>query len=247
MIPNIDPHTYGFFTLSLPGVRPSTQEEGVIKILLIDRLKYEGMQPVLAGECTPREEVWGSLEEVSVPRLLARLHQQDRPIKFYETFTDAIEAVKGILVTPDAKPFRVDRGAPVFAPDFTDGWKVTSAAPRVDVEEDPHGAKVTTDYSRYDQQLVSSAIPVSPRSTYLLEFDLKVARGGAGVQVMTSDRPATLAAHCEAASHRGFLRRRMFFETGDHSMVAVAVTNCASFGPTRSVFWIRNMRMFGQH
>jgi hypothetical protein len=246
MITNVDPHVYGFFRLSLPGDGPFTQQESVIKILFLDRPKYEAMQPVLAGECTRREEVWGSLEEVPVRGMLARLHEQDRPIVFYETLTDAIEAVRGVLVTPDAQPFRADRSAPVFAPDFTSGWEVMPAKPRVDVEEDPQSAKVTTNYSTYDQQLMSSAIPVSPRSMYLLEFDLKVARGGAGVQVMTSDRRITLAAHCEPASHRGFVRRRMFFETGDHSLLTVAVTNCASLGPARSVFWIRNMHILGQ-
>ena len=246
MIPNIDPHTYGFFRLSLPGGRPFTQQESVIKLLLIDRLKYEEMQPVLAGECTRREEVWGSLEEVPVRGMLARLQEQGRPIVFYETLTDAIEAVKGVLVTPDARPFRVDRSAPLFTANFTDGWKVMPAKPGVDVDEDPHSAKITTNYSTYDQQLISSAIPVSTGAMHLLEFDLKVERGVAGVQVMTADSRTTLAAHCEPASHRGFLRRRIFFETGDHSLVTVAITNCASLGPARSVFWIRNMRMWEQ-
>jgi hypothetical protein len=246
MIPNTDPDTHGFFRLSLPGTRPLTQDEGVIKILLIDRLKYEGMRSALAGGCTRREETWGSLEDVPLGFVLARLRKQDRPIKFYETFTDAIEAVKGILVTPDARPFRVDRSAAVFAPDFTDGWESTPAKPRVDVADNPRSAKVTTDYSTYNEQLVSSAIPVSPQATYLLEFDLKVGRGGAGVQVMTSDRRTTLAAHCEPASHRGFLRRRMFFQTVDHSLVTVVVANCSALGPARSVFWVRNMRMWGQ-
>ena len=61
------------------------------------------------GECNSREEVWGSIIEMPVGSLLARLRKEDRPMRVYRTFTDAVETAKGIVVTPDAWPFDLDR------------------------------------------------------------------------------------------------------------------------------------------
>lgn len=109
-IGNIDTHTYGFFTLSLPKAQPSTQAESVIKVLLMDRLKYKGMRATLTRECRLREEVWGNIGEMPVGPLLAHLRAEDRPMRFYQTFTGAVEAAKGIVVTPDGQPVHLDRG-----------------------------------------------------------------------------------------------------------------------------------------
>jgi hypothetical protein len=110
MIGNIDAHAHGFFTLSLPKAQPSTQEESVIKVLLIDRLKYESLRPMLTEECRSREEIWGSLGEMPVRPFLAHLRKEDRPMRFYQTFPGAVEAAKGIVVTPDGQPLHLDHG-----------------------------------------------------------------------------------------------------------------------------------------
>ena len=73
------------------------------------RHKYEGMRATLMGECKSREKVWGSIIEMPVGSLLARLRKEDRPMRVYRTFTDAVETAKGIVVTPDAWPFDLDR------------------------------------------------------------------------------------------------------------------------------------------
>jgi hypothetical protein len=246
MVGSIDPHAYGFFTLSLPKAQPSTQERSAIKVLLVERLKHDGLRPILAAQCKLRDEIWGTLGEVPVRSVLAGLRQEDRPITFYRTLTDAVMAANGILVTSDGQPFHLDRRAPLFAANFTTRWEATPAKSRIYVADDPYTAKFTTNYSAYDQQLVSSAIPVTPRATYLLEFELKIERGGAGVQVLTQDRRTTLAAYCEFARHQDFRQQRVFFKTDGHTPVILVVANCNAYGPTTSIFWIRNMRIWGQ-
>jgi hypothetical protein len=43
-----------------------------------------------------------------VGSLLARLRAEDRPMRFYRTFTGAVEAAKGIAVSPDGRPVNVN-------------------------------------------------------------------------------------------------------------------------------------------
>ena len=256
MIPFDDQKTHGFFTLSLPGARPSNRpdyrwalDDGVIKVMLIDRLKYEGIRPLLRGDCRLRDEIWGTLGEVPVRSMLAQLHREDRPIRFYETLTNAIANVKGTLVTmmsPQSRSYDAGRSSRLFAADFTRGWELTSAKPGIQIADDLHTAKITTDGSAYRWQLLSPPITTPPRSTYLLKFDLTIERGGAGVQIVTADRRITLAALCESAPTGRHGEHQVFFKTGDQYAVEIAITNCGSPRPATSVFWIRNMQIWGQ-
>jgi hypothetical protein len=137
-----------------------------------------------------------------------------------------------------------ERPLPVSVGVFLDG-STRRAAARVAVDAGQDLIEITTNHSTYDFQIVSRPIAVMSGRRHVVEFDLQIPKGGAGVHVVGARTQAVLASHywcnqMDAATPQGFT----FEASRDDPDVYVALSNCGSPAPVVSEFSVRRLQIW---
>lgn len=137
----------------------------------------------------------------------------------------------------EAEPFYV-------AADFMNNWATTGAAQAVVVAEQDRSAKITTNYSAYDWQIVSAPIVVRPTVEHLVAFELDIEQGGVGVHIVGADRQSVLTSHYWCHSAGQSTHREFNFDSGNNAEISIVISNCGHPQPTISVFQIKDLKVW---
>ena len=131
--------------------------------------------------------------------------------------------------------------APVLVDVFEKGYR--GAAREVEIAAAQDRIRIATDRSTFDWQMVSVPIPVLRDRRYMVEFEITVPEGGAGLHVVNPDaNNAVLASRywCKPTPRHA---ESMAFETGQSDKVLVALSNCGDPAPIESEFTVDKFRL----
>ena len=137
-----------------------------------------------------------------------------------------------------------ERPLPVSADVFLDG-STRRAAERVAVDAGQDLIAITTNHSTYDFQIVSRPIAVRPGRRHVVEFDLQILKGGAGVHVVGARTQALLGSHYWCSPMTAATPQRLTFDASPADPdVYVALSNCGSPAPVVSEFSVRRLQIW---
>lgn len=131
--------------------------------------------------------------------------------------------------------------APVLIDVFETGHR--GAAKEVEIAAPRDRIRIVTNHSTYDWQMVSAAIPVVRNRRYMVEFEITVPEGGAGLHVVNPDaNNAVLASRywCKPTPHHA---ESMVFDAAQADKVLVALSNCGDPAPVASEFTVDKFRL----
>ena len=128
---------------------------------------------------------------------------------------------------------------------FSTDWKKTSSLADMVVNQMTASAMITATRSTYDFLLVSHSIKVQKQAKYLVQFDLKIKDGGAGVHVLGADQQTVLSTRnwCDSSGDIVFSKKQFLIDTQDNSEVSIAISNCSP-QPKASIFGVKNLEMW---
>ena len=132
----------------------------------------------------------------------------------------------------------------VSAEAFLEGSTKLAAA-RVAVDAEDNLVEITTNRGTYDEQIASRPIPVTAGRRYLVDFEVRVPRGGAGLHVLATRTRAILGSAFWCQPVVDGTSHQLSFETGPNDdSVFVLLTNCGHPEPVTSDFSVRNLRIW---
>jgi hypothetical protein len=192
---------------------------------------------ILSNEKDAFEKADESLSQIGLlnVRLLSEKNMEEGNISFTITFID-VEVDRDQLA-PE----------PTFVANFYN-WEETEHVADVVPEETTRSVKIVTkpphaDYG-YEWLLVSHPIVVNPYSTYLVEFDLKIEAGGAGVGILGADKTILAPPHYRWQPRADFVSEQFLFDTTDDSEIFIVISNCGYPEPTVSAFWLKDLEIW---
>ena len=113
----------------------------------------------------------------------------------------------------------------------------------MDAEQDL--IEITTNHSTYDFQIVSRPIPVMSGRRHVVEFDLQIRKGGAGVHVVGTTTQTLLGSNYWCAPMDPAMPQRLTFDAAkDDPEVYVVLSNCGSPAAVVSEFSVRRLQIW---
>ena len=131
--------------------------------------------------------------------------------------------------------------APVLIDVFAKGQRAAAQAVEIDVPSDR--IRVVTNRSAYDWQQVSVPIPVVRHRRYVVEFEVAVLEGGAGLNVVNpAANNAVLVSKywCKPTPRH---TQSLTFDAGESDSVVVGLSNCGYPAPAVSTFTVDRFRL----
>jgi hypothetical protein len=148
-----------------------------------------------------------------------------------------------LRVVADRGPL-AERPLPVSAAVFLDG-STRRAAERVAVDAGQDLIEITTNHSAYDFQIASRPIAVMAGRRHVVEFDLRILKGGAGVHVVGLTTQKVLGSQYWCKPMDAATPQRFAFDASpDDPQVYVALSNCGDPAPVVSEFSLRRLRIW---
>ncbi|HEY9671058.1 MAG TPA: hypothetical protein V6D11_06415 [Waterburya sp.] len=128
--------------------------------------------------------------------------------------------------------------------DFSKNWEKTNYLQNMIVDKAAGTVGITTNRSAYDFQLVSRPVKVKPQAKYLMQFDLKIEKGGAGVHILGADRKTVIASHYWCEPNTKFSQEQFLIDTANNSELSLVISNCGHPKPEVSTFWVKNLEIW---
>jgi hypothetical protein len=231
--------------IMLPGPTNAQAGDTVIWAFLANREAYTQERARLVDRCEVRDEIVGRLNTTSVDAFLRRL-RTDRPIKFYETYPEAVWGAKRLVVSESgAQVFDLQRAVRRYKADFNI-WQKTSLDSRVHTDEGGRAVRIASDVSQYSWQLISKPIEVEKHTLYLVTFNLEVGFGGTGFAVVTGERQRTLATICDWDPPKEPMTKRLLFDSEVYRSIRLVISDCSYPKPVSSTFRVSDVQILEQ-
>jgi hypothetical protein len=128
--------------------------------------------------------------------------------------------------------------------DFSKNWEKTNYLQNMIVDKAAGTVGLTTNRSAYDFQLVSRPVKVKPQAKYLVRFDLKIEKGGAGVHILGADRKTVIASHYWCEPNTKFSQKQFLVDTVNNSGLSLVISNCGHPKPQISTFWVKDLEIW---
>lgn len=123
-------------------------------------------------------------------------------------------------------------------------WQLSTSKPNVTINESTGSVKIVTNHSTYDLQSMSPPVQVNQRTRYLMQFDLKVDKGGASVSILGADRKTVLVSHNRCEPTADFFQKQLTFDTAGNSKIFIILSNCGYPEPEVSTFQVRDLNIY---
>ena len=128
--------------------------------------------------------------------------------------------------------------------DFSSNWEKTNYLQNMIVDRGAGSVRLITNRSAYDFQLVSRPVKVKPQAKYLVEVDLKIEKGGAGIHILGDDHKTVIASHYWCEPNTKFSQKQFLVDTKNNSELSLVISNCGHPKPEVSTFWVKNLEIW---